>query len=277
MKDLYFVFEVGNNYCKIGRSKDVERRFPEICNGNPRRLELFAIIREHGHIEGDLHREYTNRAADGQSREWFKISRAEVEDICEGYPEYSEYPEYELSDDSDYQPSEISEEPSDELSEELFESYYDSSEEPITIKKIVKTKKTTTVTKKVKYQCTKCSKTFSNRGNLNQHLNRKNPCDKNRTYRCKKCSHVFNSKTDLERHKNRKTSCVTGEKDASIPDIHMCKYCKNEFATKYSLKRHYKSCKDKKKYSKAKSNQLESMVELQSKQIAKLLNIINNK
>ena len=100
-----------------------------------------------------------------------------------------------------------------------------------------------------KHTCKKCKATFANQGNLTKHMNRKTPCNKKAEYKCNKCHKIFARKDHYESHKNRKTSCILEIKDTSTTidnEENKCKYCGETLAHKYSLKRHYKSCKVKK-------------------------------
>ena len=100
-----------------------------------------------------------------------------------------------------------------------------------------------------KYVCKKCKSTFANQGNLTKHMNRKTPCNKKTDYKCNKCHKTFIRKDHYESHQNRKTPCVPEIKDTSTTvdnEENKCKYCGETLAHKYSLKRHYKSCKVKK-------------------------------
>ncbi len=58
--------------------------------------------------------------------------------------------------------------------------------------------------------CLKCLKCFNTKANLNQHLNKKIPCDKpklKKIYRCDICLVDFSSNAMLKYHKNKKISC----------------------------------------------------------------------
>lgn len=53
--------------------------------------------------------------------------------------------------------------------------------------------------------CPKCSKTFTNKSNLNQHFRRKIPC--NNVIKCYRCLKVFKTNQELKTHMKRKTLC----------------------------------------------------------------------
>ena len=63
----------------------------------------------------------------------------------------------------------------------------------------------------MKYKCVDCGKEFNFKGDLNRHLNRKNPCKnqiKNNDNICKICGKSFKSYKSLWSHLNRKNKCV---------------------------------------------------------------------
>ena len=100
-----------------------------------------------------------------------------------------------------------------------------------------------------KHVCKKCKMEFSANSHLQRHINRKIPCNKKAEYKCKKCKTIFDREDHYKRHLNRKTSCVPELKNTATTvdnEENKCKYCGNDFATKYSLKRHYGACSVKK-------------------------------
>jgi hypothetical protein len=64
-----------------------------------------------------------------------------------------------------------------------------------------------------KYQCYKCDKIFNTKFNLNRHLNRKIPCNKNKEFKCVTCLKNFSCNQTLEKHKNRKYPCKPPDLD----------------------------------------------------------------
>ena len=57
----------------------------------------------------------------------------------------------------------------------------------------------------MKYICIKCNKSFNFKSKLEEHNNRKTPCDiKNESYNCTICESKFNHKSLLERHEKSK-------------------------------------------------------------------------
>ena len=59
------------------------------------------------------------------------------------------------------------------------------------------------------YICYKCDKEFNKKYNLEQHLQRKNPCNVKKNYCCEICLYDFKNKQNLERHKNKKKNPCT--------------------------------------------------------------------
>lgn len=55
-------------------------------------------------------------------------------------------------------------------------------------------------------QCDKCGKIFNRELHMQQHKNRKNPCNQSLT--CKRCSKVFKQKSNYTFHINRKNPCA---------------------------------------------------------------------
>lgn len=90
--------------------------------------------------------------------------------------------------------------------------------------------------------CPKCVKTFSSQYSLTSHMNRKIPCD--RTIKCGVCQKQFTRLHDLKKHQNRKTSCepIQGNPIEQVPPL-TCHFCYKLFKNKYSLKRHFNTCK----------------------------------
>jgi hypothetical protein len=90
--------------------------------------------------------------------------------------------------------------------------------------------------------CAKCEKKFSAFQKLENHLNKKIPCD--RVMKCDKCDKIFNRRNDLIKHQNRKTPCelIQGDPTKHTPDG-SCQFCYKKFKSKYSLKNHYNICK----------------------------------
>ena len=75
------------------------------------------------------------------------------------------------------------------------------------------------------FKCQICEKKFSNKGNLNQHMNIHN---KSKSFKCDVCFKVFNQKSNLAQH--YKTH--TGEKPFA------CQVCDKKFARKIQLVQH---------------------------------------
>ena len=75
------------------------------------------------------------------------------------------------------------------------------------------------------FKCQICEKKFSNKGNLNQHMNIHN---KSKSFKCDVCFKVFNQKSNLAQH--YKTH--TGEKPFA------CQVCDRKFAVKSALVQH---------------------------------------
>jgi DNA-directed RNA polymerase subunit RPC12/RpoP len=98
------------------------------------------------------------------------------------------------------------------------------------------------------YTCTKCSKTFTKKGYLDNHLTQKYQCDE--PISCEICGDEFTTISGLNRHKRRKTSCkkIKTEQGAPAPIItkdnidNKCSICGKTYASRYNLRRHNKSC-----------------------------------
>lgn len=92
------------------------------------------------------------------------------------------------------------------------------------------------------HTCEKCHKTFAEMKYLKQHMSKRIPCDK--VHNCHKCKKHFTTAQQLRNHLNRKNPCVPNE----VPVIAAeqietkCKFCGNEYYSKYTLKRHMKTC-----------------------------------
>ena len=57
------------------------------------------------------------------------------------------------------------------------------------------------------YPCYKCDKIFNTKYNLNRHLKRKIPCNKNKEFKCDICLKNFACNQTLENHKKKKYPC----------------------------------------------------------------------
>ena len=86
-------------------------------------------------------------------------------------------------------------------------------------------------------------------------------------FQCSLCFFTSERKETVARHINKKIKC--GEGEAVILEIDVdiiCEFCKKEFATQPSLKRHQKTCKVKKEETKTELQEVKEQIkELQAK------------
>jgi hypothetical protein len=102
----------------------------------------------------------------------------------------------------------------------------------------------------VLYECDRCHKTFSLKGNYTRHTNRKNPCKEKPVpelpnYVCIRCHKVFTRKSHYDSHMKRKNPCK--EKETPDQPNYVCVRCKKEFDKKGDYDRHLKrknECKE---------------------------------
>ena len=82
---------------------------------------------------------------------------------------------------------------------------------------------------KEEYQCTFCSKFFSNLSNLKAHVHRQHSDDfLIKDHECETCKKTFRFKENLNRHK----------KDVHSGKNYKCEFCGDSFTTGANLKRH---------------------------------------
>ena len=91
--------------------------------------------------------------------------------------------------------------------------------------------------------CLKCNKEFKSERNLRLHLVKKIPCD--RKLQCMKCNKIFANKNSYNKHLQRKTPCefILGNTQKPIKNANTCHFCYRELKSKYSLERHFRTCK----------------------------------
>ena len=92
-------------------------------------------------------------------------------------------------------------------------------------------------------KCNKCEKDFKSDKILLAHLNKKISCD--RKLKCPKCNKNFIHRGDLNRHLRRKTPCepILGNTQEPLRNYRTCHFCYREFKNKYTLNRHFGTCK----------------------------------
>lgn len=78
-----------------------------------------------------------------------------------------------------------------------------------------------------KYYCHKCDKGFSQKGHLETHLNKKNPCDK----------YLKNLRKNITKKITKNTQITTKNIKEKLED-HQCIYCDKKFARKDAVIRH---------------------------------------
>ena len=93
------------------------------------------------------------------------------------------------------------------------------------------------------YECAKCDKSFKLEYNLRRHLKRKTPCDK--IFKCEKCNKIFKNNGSLNKHLRRKNPCepILGNTQEPLKNPNTCHFCYREFKNKYTLRRHFNTCK----------------------------------
>lgn len=217
--EVYFIFMKGDDdKCKIGKSDNPKKRTAQLQTGNPYELYIYKTLKGYAGLEKMLHtyfKEYKIRKT-----EWFNITFTDVDDIVQ------QYNELQAENDQILEDTEI-----DNLLEELVEEIEETETTKITKKKVFKTMKE-------KHVCQKCGKEFTQERYLQNHLNKKVPCDKK--HKCVKCNKEFPSNSALSAHLNKITSCVP--KETLMTDFtenkYICQYCNKTYATTSSLKRH---------------------------------------
>jgi hypothetical protein len=76
---VYFIFQKGDNSkCKVGYSKNPEKRLKQLQTGNPDKLYIYKTVKG-GKNEEDMLHDYLEDVRIGNT-EWFKISKKEVDD-----------------------------------------------------------------------------------------------------------------------------------------------------------------------------------------------------
>ena len=68
---IYLIVSVDHGFCKIGYSKNPEKRLLEIQTGNPYRLSLLSVIEGDVSTERELHKRFVDLRVGG---EWFLLS-----------------------------------------------------------------------------------------------------------------------------------------------------------------------------------------------------------
>lgn len=120
-------------------------------------------------------------------------------------------------------------------------------------------------------QCQKCGRKFKEKRCFDQHMKRKNPCEKKII--CLKCDKIFPCQADLTRHMSRKTPCDEEKEELDKK----CSKCNKEFTNRSNMLRHEKSCVKET----ADIQTLMSMMETMSKKLSEIqgtgvVNITNN-
>ena len=81
---VYFIFQEGNDLlCKIGRSKNKEKRLKQLQTGNPSKLYIYKSINGHKEKEIELHQHFADKRIPGS--EWFHLSKQDVDNFLTNY------------------------------------------------------------------------------------------------------------------------------------------------------------------------------------------------
>ena len=241
MEQVYFIYEKGGEYCKIGVSKDSNERIKQLQTGNKTELILYAYIESmdaYG-VEGYLHKRFAHARMKG---EWFYLPIEIIHRLVEFNINFIEL-EDEISEET-YEG--LSEELEDSVSDEIEDELEDEIEE---VSEEIVEKTTRRTTRRIKndtgktYKCEKCSKTFTRQQYLKSHQIKVPNCIK--VHSCDKCQSIFNTPSHLKAHQNRKTPCkphVVSSIENDNP-TNKCYLCNKELSSKSSLNRHKKACK----------------------------------
>ena len=65
-------------------------------------------------------------------------------------------------------------------------------------------------------------------------------------FSCSVCNYTSDKRANIKRHITKKNKCGESDSDPQIieiPIVIQCEYCKKQYKTKPSLKRHLKTCK----------------------------------
>jgi len=81
---VYVLREKGTNYCKIGKADDVTSRVATLQTGNPRQLEVIAVLPGNETAEREMHRKYWHYRVPSGGEEWFDIPPEIIDRITLG-------------------------------------------------------------------------------------------------------------------------------------------------------------------------------------------------